>query len=207
MKIKTAAEFGYAIEIGKANAAAVPADYVRRQTLTNAERYVTPELRELDAAISGAQTRQQRLEADLFEALLERLAAGVDALLGAADALAHVDAFASLAQVASERGYVRPEFIDASTIDIVDGRHPVVEALLGPAFVPNDLHLHEERSRFIVLTGPNMGGKSTYCGKRLLVILAQVKAFVRQSGPARSSTGFSPHRAGDDPVGPVDVLR
>jgi DNA mismatch repair protein MutS len=185
LKIKYASAFGYAIEIGKAQTASVPADYVRRQTLTNAERYVTPELRELDAAIAGAQARQLRLEGDLFAALVERLAARIDDLLAAADALAHVDAFVSLAQVASERAYVRPTFVAGSTIDIVDGRHPVVEALLGSSFVPNDLHLHEDDTRFVVLTGPNMGGKSTYLRQAaLLVILAQIGSFI----PARSAS-------------------
>ena len=184
LKVKYASAFGYAIEIGKAQTASVPADYVRRQTLANAERYVTPELRELDAAIAGAQARQLRLENELYAALLERLAARVDDLLAAADALAHVDAFASLAQVASERGYVRPEFVEGSAIDVVDGRHPVVEALLGSSFVPNDLHLNEDGTRFVVLTGPNMGGKSTYLRQAaLLVILAQIGSFV----PARSA--------------------
>jgi DNA mismatch repair protein MutS len=105
-------------------------------------------------------------------------------LLAAADALAHVDAFVSLAQIASERSYVRPAFVETSTIDIVDGRHPVVEALLGSSFVPNDLHVHENDNRFVVLTGPNMGGKSTYLRQAaLLVILAQIGSFV----PARSA--------------------
>jgi len=185
LKIKYASAFGYAIEIGKSQTAAVPADYVRRQTLANAERYVTPELRELDAAIAGAQARQLRLEGDLFASLIERLAARVDDLLAAADALAHVDAFVSLAQVASERAYVRPAFVASSTIDIVDGRHPVVEALLGSSFVPNDVHLHEDDNRFVVLTGPNMGGKSTYLRQAaLLVILAQIGSFI----PARSAS-------------------
>jgi DNA mismatch repair protein MutS len=185
LKVKYASAFGYAIEIGKAQTATVPDDYVRRQTLANAERYITPELRELDAAIAGAHARQLRLEADLYAALLDRLAARVDDLLGAADALAHVDAFTGLAQIASERGYVRPDFVTSSTLDIVDGRHPVVEALLGSSFVPNDLHLHEDDDRFMVLTGPNMGGKSTFLRQAaLLVILAQIGSFV----PARSAT-------------------
>ena len=185
LKVKYASAFGYAIEIGKAQTANVPDDYVRRQTLANAERYVTPELRELDAAIAGAQARQLRLEGDLYAALLERLSERVDELLAAADALAHIDAFVSLAQIASERDYVRPEFVASSTIDIVDGRHPVVEALLGSSFVPNDLHLHEDDDRFVVLTGPNMGGKSTYLRQAaLLVILAQIGSFV----PARAAT-------------------
>jgi len=185
LKIKYASAFGYAIEIAKSQTTNVPDDYVRRQTLANAERYVTPELRELDAAIAGAHARQLRLEGDLYAALLERLAARVDDLLAAADALAHVDALVSLAQVAGERGYVRPAFVDNSALDIVDGRHPVVEALLGSTFVPNDLHLHETDTRFVVLTGPNMGGKSTYLRQAaLLVILAQIGSFV----PARSAT-------------------
>jgi DNA mismatch repair protein MutS len=185
LKIKYASAFGYAIEIGKAQTPNVPEDYVRRQTLANAERYVTPELRELDAAIAGAQARQLRLEGDLYAALVERLAVRVDDLLATADALAHVDAFVSLAQVASERGYVRPTFVEGSAIDIVDGRHPVVEALLGSSFVPNDLHLHEAADRFMVLTGPNMGGKSTYLRQAaLLVILAQIGSFV----PAKSAS-------------------
>jgi DNA mismatch repair protein MutS len=185
LKIKYASAFGYAFEIGKAHAANVPAGYVRRQTLANGERFVTPELRELDAAIAGAEARQLRLESDLYAALLERLADRVDDLLATADALAHVDAFAALAHVASERNYVRPSFVDATTIDIVDGRHPVVEALLGSSFVPNDLHLHEDDARFVVLTGPNMGGKSTYLRQAaLLVILAQIGSFV----PARSAS-------------------
>ena len=185
LKIKYASTFGYAIEISKSQAVNVPDDYVRRQTLANAERYVTPELRELDAAIVGAQARQLRLESELYAALLERLAPRVDELLAAADTLAHVDAFASLAQVANERGYVRPSFVEGSALDVVDGRHPVVEALLGARFVPNDVHLHETDTRFVVLTGPNMGGKSTYLRQAaLLVILAQIGSFV----PARSAT-------------------
>jgi DNA mismatch repair protein MutS len=109
----------------------------------------------------------------------------VDALLAAADALAHIDALTGLAQIASERAYVRPHFVATSTLDIVDGRHPVVEALLGSSFVPNDLHLHENDDRFMVLTGPNMGGKSTFLRQAaLLVILAQIGSFV----PARTAT-------------------
>lgn len=185
LKIKYASAFGYAIEIGKAQTASVPDDYVRRQTLANAERYVTPELRELDSAIAGAHARQLRLEGDLYAALLERLGVRVDDLLAAADALAHIDAFVSLAQIAAERAYVRPTFVSGSALDIVDGRHPVVEALLGSSFVPNDLHLHEDANRFVVLTGPNMGGKSTYLRQTaLLVILAQIGSFV----PARSAS-------------------
>ncbi len=185
LKIKYASAFGYAIEVGKASAGAVPADYTRRQTLANGERFVTAELRELDVAIASAQARQLRLETSLFDALVERIAGHVDALLTCAEALAELDAYCSLAQIASERDYVRPAFVETSTLNIVDGRHPVVEALLGATFVPNDLHLGSAASRFMLLTGPNMGGKSTYLRQSaLLVILAQIGSFV----PAASAS-------------------
>jgi DNA mismatch repair protein MutS len=185
LKVKYASAFGYAIEVSKGNASAVPADYVRRQTLASGERFVTPELRELDAAIASAQTRQLRLETVLFENLVERIAARAEDLLAAAEAIAEVDVYASLAQVAVERGYVRPRFVEESVISIADGRHPVMEALLGSSFVPNDLQLDAERSRFLLLTGPNMGGKSTFLRQAgLLVILAQIGSFV----PAKSAT-------------------
>ena len=185
LKIKYASAFGYAIEVSKSQLAQVPADYTRRQTLANGERYLTPELRELDAAIASAQARQLRLETTLFEACIERVAERVEDILATAEALAELDAFASLAQVAAERGYVRPVFVDESRVAIVDGRHPVMEALLGTAFVPNDLRIEPEATRFILLTGPNMGGKSTYLRQAaLLTILAQIGSFV----PARSAT-------------------
>jgi DNA mismatch repair protein MutS len=156
---------------------------VRKQTLANGERYVIPELKELEIAISSAQSRQLRLEEALYANLVEAVAERVDALLAAADALAELDVACALAQVAGERGYVRPRFVAASTLDVSDGRHPVIEVLAGDAFVPNDLHLAEGAGRFVLLTGPNMGGKSTYLRQTaLLVILAQIGAFV----PARA---------------------
>jgi DNA mismatch repair protein MutS len=179
LKVKYASAFGYAIEISKSYLDAVPSDYVRRQTLTGGERFVTPELRELDLAIANAQTRQREREVELFETLVERVAARADELQRAADALAEIDATRSLAQVAAERGYVRPRFVDESRIGVRDGRHPVMEAILGAQFVPNDLHLETKSARFLVLTGPNMGGKSTYLRQTaLLVILAQIGSFV-----------------------------
>jgi DNA mismatch repair protein MutS len=183
LKVKYASAFGYAIEVAKAQLGNVPPDYTRKQTLANGERYVTPELRELDVAISSAESRQLRLEGALFEALLDRLGERVDDLLATADALAELDAYCSLAQVAGERGYVRPVFVEESVVEVVDGRHPVMEALLGSSFVPNDLRLGTQ-GRFILLTGPNMGGKSTYLRQTaLLVVLAQIGSFV----PARSA--------------------
>jgi DNA mismatch repair protein MutS len=183
LKVKYASAFGYAIEVAKAQLGNVPPDYTRKQTLANGERYVTPELRELDVAISSAESRQLRLEAALFEGLVDRLGERVDDLLATADALAELDAYCSLAQIAGERGYVRPVFLEESVVEVIDGRHPVMEALLGSSFVPNDLRLGAQ-GRFILLTGPNMGGKSTYLRQTaLLVVLAQIGSFV----PARSA--------------------
>jgi DNA mismatch repair protein MutS len=185
LKVKYASAFGYAIEISKNNLATVPSDYVRKQTLTGAERFITPELKELEIAISGAQTRQLRLEEALYADLVETIGRRAEELLLTADALAELDVYCSLAQIAGERGYVRPRFSDEGGMHIVDGRHPVMEQLAGSAFVPNDLHLEERSSRFILLTGPNMGGKSTFLRQAaLLVILAQIGSFV----PARSMT-------------------
>jgi len=179
LRIKYASAFGYAIEINKANAASVPSDYVRKQTLTTGERYITPELKELELAISTAQSRQQRIEERLFGELVERVAARGDELLATAAAVARIDVLAALAQCAAERGYVRPQFVDESTIAISDGRHPVMEAVLHTHFVPNDLRLDAKMHRFILLTGPNMGGKSTYLRQAgLLTIMAQIGSFV-----------------------------
>jgi DNA mismatch repair protein MutS len=192
LKVKYASAFGYSIEVGKSNLARVPSDYVRKQTLTNTERFVTPELKELEIAISTAQSRQQRLEEALYANLVESLAAKVETFLGTAEAIAELDVYCGLAQVAGERGYTRPEFGAESRIDIVDGRHPVMEAIPGLAFVPNDLHAAPQGERFILLTGPNMGGKSTFLRQAaLLVILAQIGSYV----PARSMS-----------LGPVDRI-
>ena len=179
LKVKYVSTFGYAIEVAKNYADVVPPEYLRKQTLTNGERYVTPELKELELAISTAQVRQERLEQQLFAELLERIAAEVERLLTAADAIAQIDALAALTQCAAERGYVRPTFVDQSLVAIEDGRHPVMEAVLHAHFVPNDLGLRVADQRFILLTGPNMGGKSTYLRQAgLLTIMAQIGSFV-----------------------------
>jgi DNA mismatch repair protein MutS len=183
LKVKYASAFGYAIEVSRAFVGSVPDDYVRRQTLTNGERYVTPELKELELAIVTAQSRQERLEQRLYEQLCERVAARTGDLLKAAETLAEIDVLAALAQCAAERGYVRPTFARESTVAIDEGRHPVMEALMRDGFVPNDLRLRGADHRFILLTGPNMGGKSTYLRQTgLLVIMAQIGSFV----PAKS---------------------
>jgi DNA mismatch repair protein MutS len=179
LKVKYANPFGYAIEVSKSHADSVPAHYVRKQTLTSGERYVTPELKELERTISSAQARQERVERELFDALLERIAARAEALLDAAGAIAEIDVLTSLAQCAAERGYVRPSFVEESVVRIDDGRHPVMEAVLHAKFVPNDLDLRTVQRRFVLLTGPNMGGKSTYLRQTgLLAIMAQIGSFV-----------------------------
>ncbi len=183
LKIKFASAFGYAIEVSKASASAVPPDYVRKQTLTTGERFITPELKELEVAIASAQSRQHRLELRLYEELVERIAVRSQDLLSAAEAIAKVDVYCALAQCAAERGYVRPHFSGDSIVSIQDGRHPVMEATLHTNFVPNDVNLREAEHRFVLLTGPNMGGKSTYLRQAgLLAIMAQIGSFV----PARA---------------------
>jgi DNA mismatch repair protein MutS len=179
LKVRYASAYGYALEVGNAHVASVPERYVRKQTLTNAERYTTPELKELEVAIATAQTRQERLEQRLFDELCGRIATRIDELLDAADAIAEIDAFASLALCAAERGYVRPQFDAESAIAIEAGRHPVMEAILHAQFVANDCTLRPGDQRFILLTGPNMGGKSTYLRQTgLLTIMAQIGSFV-----------------------------
>jgi DNA mismatch repair protein MutS len=178
--------FGYYIEITHAHAAQAPEDYERRQTLKNAERYVTPELKEYESKVLTADERAQDLEYDLFLEIRGRVADALQRLLATADALSRLDALSSFAAVAAERGYVRPEVDDGFTIRFVEGRHPVVEAIQqesGEGFVANDLALERDR-RVLLLTGPNMAGKSTYIRQTaLLVLLAQVGAFV----PAREA--------------------
>jgi DNA mismatch repair protein MutS len=175
--------FGYGIEITHAQAARAPADYVRRQTLTGAERYVTPELKEYEAKVLGAEERRRRLEYALFDELRGRVAVRAAELLATARALATLDVSAALAEVAHARGHVRPAIEDSAALEIVEGRHPVLEARSGLPVTPNDLALDGE-ARVVILTGPNMSGKSVYLRQTgHIVVLAQMGAFV----PARSA--------------------
>src|SRR3989442_192343 len=175
--------FGYGIEVSHAQAARVPAEYVRRQTLTGAERYVTPELKEYETKVLGAEERRRRLEYELFEDVRRRVAAEAGPLLTTARALARLDVLLGLAEVAHFRGHVRPVVDAGDRIEIVDGRHPVLEARSTEPGTPNDLALDAE-ARVVILTGPNMSGKSVYLRQTgHLVILAQMGAFV----PAREA--------------------
>jgi len=172
---------GYYIEISKAHSARVPVDYTRRQTLTHAERYITEELKHFEDQVLSARDRALARERQLYEALLEALATNLPTLQQLAAALAELDALATLAERAAALNWVRPELVDAAGIDIRDGRHPVVESTLAVPFVPNDLRLDESR-RLLVITGPNMGGKSTYMRQTaLIVLLACAGSFVPAS--------------------------
>lgn len=185
LKIRYNRVFGYYIEISRANVARVPERYERRQTIATGERYVTPEIRELETRILGAEERQGERERALFDALVAEVVARAARLRGTASAVADVDALASFAEAAALADYVRPTIDDGDAIEIVDGRHPVVEALLPRgAFVPNDCTL-DANERLLVVTGPNMGGKSTFLRQvALIVIAAQAGSFV-PAGRAR----------------------
>ena len=175
--------FGYGIEVTHAQASRVPAEYVRRQTLTGAERYVTPELKEYEAKALGADERRRRLEYELFEEVRRTVAARADELMKTARAVARLDVFASLGEVAHRRGHVRPTVDDGRALTIVEGRHPVLEARAGTPVTPNELALDHD-ARIVILTGPNMSGKSVYLRQTgHIVIMAQIGAFV----PAREA--------------------
>jgi DNA mismatch repair protein MutS len=176
--------FGYGIEVSHAQAAKVPPEYIRRQTLTGAERYVTTELKEYESRVLGAEERMIKLELELFMEIRAAVAAEAPALLRTARAVGALDALVALADVAHERGHVRPEIDGGRVLDIVEGRHPVLEVGGDRPFTPNDLRLDPDAEQVIILTGPNMSGKSVFMRQAaLLVILAQMGACV----PARSA--------------------
>ncbi len=177
--------FGYYIEITHAHRDKVPDDYIRKQTLTNAERYITPELKEYEQQVLTAEEKARDLEAQRFEELRAAVVDHVQRLQRTAALLAELDVGRSLAEAAAQRGFVRPEVNADDDLDIVEGRHPVVEAALSETrFVPNDLRLDLSARTVAVLTGPNMAGKSTYIRQAaLIVLMAQAGGFV----PARSA--------------------
>ena len=185
LRIRYNKVFGYYIEVTKSNYAQVPYRYTRKQTLANSERYVTPELHELEEQILGAQERALRLEQQLFAAIRDRLSEHIGRLQATAQALKTLDALLSLALAAVEYGYARPEITDDGAIDIEDGRHPVVEQNMeGGQFVPNDTHMDADANRMLIITGPNMAGKSTYMRQvALITLMAHMGSFV----PARAA--------------------
>jgi DNA mismatch repair protein MutS len=178
--------FGYYIEVSKSNLDLVPETYIRKQTLTGGERFFTPELKEYESAILNAQDRMVELETAIFRQVCQQIAGVGERILSSARALAQVDVFAGLAEVAVRYGYVRPRLTADETITIKGGRHPVVERSLGSdGFIPNDVYLCNKDTQLIILTGPNMSGKSTYLKQvALIVLLAQIGSFV----PADAAT-------------------
>ena len=177
--------FGYFIEVTNAYKDMVPPEYIRKQTLTNCERFITQELKDLEGKMLGAKDRLIALEYDVFTAVRSQIAGEVERIQRTAKALATLDSLASLAQVAFENNYCCPQITTDGVIDIKDGRHPVVETLLDDAvFVPNDTLLDKDKNRCAIITGPNMAGKSTYMRQTALItLLAQIGSFV----PAKSA--------------------
>ncbi len=178
--------FGYYIEVSNPNLPQVPQHYIRKQTLVGGERFFTPELKEYESLILNARDRISELETNIFQRVCRQVATASDRILAVASALAHVDVFSSLAEVAVNYSYVRPELTTGNEISIKEGRHPVVErSLADSSFMPNVTYLSNDDAQLIILTGPNMAGKSTYLKQvALIVLLAQIGSFV----PVASAT-------------------
>jgi len=171
--------FGYYIEVSRSAADKVPADYVRKQTIKNAERYITDELKEYETQALSAEEKALELEQQLFEDVRRQAVQYVSRLQALADTLAQCDCLAALAYLAKRRGYIRPKITDRGELLINEGKHPVLAEALGPEFVPNDIELGEKAGDVLLVTGPNMSGKSTYIRQTaLLVLMAQAGSFV-----------------------------
>ena len=185
LKIKFNNVFGYFIEVSKAKAELVPEDYQRKQTMANVERFITPELKKVESKVLGADERSKQLEVDEFAKLRAQIAQHLDALQSTADALATLDVLLGLAETAQLFQHTRPLLDDSTELAIVEGRHPVLEqTLVDEKFVPNDTLLEPKSSRLLILTGPNMAGKSTYIRQvALITLMAQIGAYV----PAKSA--------------------
>jgi len=180
LKIRYNSVFGYYLEVTKTHLASIPADYTRKQTTANTERFITPELKEMEGRILGGEERAKALESAIFSDLRSAVLAELEPLQQTARVVAQIDALAGLAETARTFRYIRPKLSDGGTIKITDGRHPVLDQTM-PAgrFVPNDTDLDTDRHRLVILTGPNMAGKSTYIRQvALLVLLAQTGSFI-----------------------------
>ncbi|MHC5033799.1 MAG: DNA mismatch repair protein MutS [Planctomycetota bacterium] len=177
--------FGYYIEVTNTHKDKVPADYIRKQTLKNAERYITPELKDRESSVLGAGERAKELEYELFQQVRQEVSSYTDRLQTTADAVAALDVLVSLSTVAAECSYVRPRIAADASLCIRDGRHPVLEQVLDEEFVPNDVEMDGRQVSLLVITGPNMSGKSVYIRQTaLIVLMAQMGSFV----PAREAT-------------------
>ena len=183
LKIKYNKVFGYYLEVTNSYKSMVPDYYTRKQTLANAERYITPELKELEDMILGAEDKLYALEYELYCSVRDQIASQVDRIQRTAKAVAWLDTFASLALVAERNGYVRPNINEKGVIDIKDGRHPVVERMIpNGTFIANDTYLDDKKHRISIITGPNMAGKSTYMRQTALIaLMAQIGSFVPAS--------------------------
>lgn len=186
LKIKFNNVFGYFIEISTSKIAKVPDDYTRKQTLANAERYITPGLKEMEHKVLGSEERSKQLEYELFLQLRSQISVHLEALQRTAAAVAHLDVLCSLAETAQRFRHVRPHLEESRQLHIINGRHPVLEqTLVGETFVPNDTAMDSQESLLHIITGPNMAGKSTYIRQvALITLMAQIGAFV----PAESAT-------------------
>ena len=175
--------FGYYIEVSKANAGQVPQEYIRRQTLVNSERYIIPELKEYESLVLNARERLDEIEKSLFRQVCGQISESGAGISRLAAGIAQLDVFVSLAEVAVRNGYVRPHLDLSNVIDIKEGRHPVVEGVLAQGgYVPNDVYLSNDDARIIVLTGPNMAGKSTFIRQAAIItLMAQIGSFVPAS--------------------------
>ena len=180
LRIKYNKVFGYYLEVTNSFKDLVPDYYVRKQTLTNAERYITPELKELEDTILGAEDRLTSLEYELFRDVRKQISNNVSRIQKTARAIAQIDVFASLALVASQNNYCKPKINESGIIDIKNGRHPVVEKMItNDMFIENDTYLDQHKNRISIITGPNMAGKSTYMRQTaLIVLMAQIGSFV-----------------------------
>jgi len=180
LKIRFNNVFGYYIEITNSNLSMVPEDYQRKQTLTNAERFITPELKDWETKILGAEERMMDLEYQLFCDLREKVSDKTTPIQESADAIGQLDALSSLAETAAQNDYCRPEMAEEPVLEIKDGRHPVIEHVLPPGkFVPNDLNVDTGDNRLLLITGPNMAGKSTFIRQAaLIVLMAQAGSYV-----------------------------
>ncbi|MEI6222865.1 MAG: DNA mismatch repair protein MutS [bacterium] len=178
--------FGYYIEVSAASSSSVPDHYIRKQTLANAERFITPELKEYEAKILGAEERIITLENQLFQSVVDQVLGQLPQIQENAEALAYIDVLSNFAFIAQRYRYIRPEINDDKRIEIIEGRHPVVEQALGTLnFIPNDTVLDSTSEQIMMITGPNMAGKSTYIRQvALLTLLAQTGSFI----PAKSAT-------------------
>ncbi len=185
LKVGYNSVFGYYLEVSKSNLPNVPDDYIRKQTTVNGERFITPELKEYEAVVLGAEEKSTQLEAEIFVQIREKIAGDAERLTAAARAVANVDVLCSLAEVAAANRYTRPDVNAETEIVIKNGRHPVVERLqTGELFVPNDSLLDCVDNQLLIITGPNMAGKSTYLRQvALIVLMAQIGSYV----PAESA--------------------